>query len=93
MTEKKCKGCDGPLEVVEVRNALSRYGHGYICDGCGLKEAMQGDFIKDRETCPECADGENEPLVARMFEVHGTKDLVELLTCLHCGYRSPTVLE
>jgi hypothetical protein len=44
---KKCLGCGGPLDQEEVRNALSRYGHGYICSDCGTREALQGDFIKN----------------------------------------------
>ena len=42
---KKCIGCGGPMDPVEVRNALSRYKHGYICSNCGVTEAMTGDFI------------------------------------------------
>lgn len=41
-----CKGCGRALETDMVRNALSRYEHGYICSGCGTREAMEGDFIK-----------------------------------------------
>jgi hypothetical protein len=42
---KVCKGCKGPLRPKEAMNALSRYGHGYICSECGVREALQGNFI------------------------------------------------
>jgi hypothetical protein len=42
---KKCIGCSGPLNQEEVRNALSRYGHGYICSDCGVREALEAGFI------------------------------------------------
>jgi len=42
----ECKGCGGPLRTPEVHNSLSRYGHGYICSDCGMREAFDGDFIK-----------------------------------------------
>ena len=40
-----CKGCLSSLDPDQVRNALSRYDHGYICSDCGVKEAFEGDFI------------------------------------------------
>jgi hypothetical protein len=36
-----CKGCDR----VEELDALSRYGHGSICSDCGVREAVEGNFI------------------------------------------------
>lgn len=42
---KLCIGCTQELEPEEVRNALSRYDHGYICTDCGMVEAIDGDFI------------------------------------------------
>ncbi len=40
-----CPGCGGKLPKPIAHNALSRYGHGYICSDCGLTEAMRSDFI------------------------------------------------
>lgn len=40
-----CKGCHESLNTDIARNALSRYGHGYICSDCGRVEAAKGDFI------------------------------------------------
>lgn len=42
----KCAGCDNDLNPIQIRNALSQYKHGYICNNCGLMEAVTGDFIK-----------------------------------------------
>ena len=42
--ENKCPACNGKMETPEVRNALSRYKSVYICNKCGLKEALEGDF-------------------------------------------------
>lgn len=47
--QKKCLGCGWPMDPEEVRNALSRYKHGYICSECGVREALNGDFITDRQ--------------------------------------------
>jgi len=44
----KCKGCDGVMAEPVARNALSRYGHGYICSECGLREALEADFIGNK---------------------------------------------
>ncbi len=46
-----CKGCGGTADAKELNkdiamNSLSRYGHGYICSECGMREAFEGDFIK-----------------------------------------------
>lgn len=38
-----CKGCGE--ELMNIGVALSRYGHGDICSGCGIVEALKGDFI------------------------------------------------
>lgn len=43
MTEH-CKGCGE--ELTSIESALSRYGHGDICSECGVREALEGDFIK-----------------------------------------------
>lgn len=41
-----CDGdCGTQIAVPDPRNALSRYGHGQICTHCGLREALEGDFI------------------------------------------------
>ena len=47
--QKICKGCHNNLDQDEVRNALSRYKHGYICSQCGTREAFHGDFIKNNK--------------------------------------------
>lgn len=52
MKTEKCKGCKGPMRKEKVHNALSRYGHGYICSNCGTMEAMVGNFIKDKKNTP-----------------------------------------
>lgn len=44
---KKCIGCNGPMNPQEQYNAKSRYKHGYICHKCGTKEAFLGDFISE----------------------------------------------
>lgn len=44
-----CPGCTNPLRETPVHNKLSRYGHGYICNNCGTKEAFDGDWIKDKD--------------------------------------------
>lgn len=60
---KKCTGCfKDTLKEENAMNALSRYGHGYICSDCGTREAMTGDFIKantrsnvlNTVTCGDC---------------------------------------
>lgn len=48
--EFKCLGCKGEMNEIKAMNALSRYGHGYICRECGTKEALIGDFISLNET-------------------------------------------
>lgn len=42
-----CKGCGEELTSINER-ALSRYEHGDICPNCGVREAMQGDFITEK---------------------------------------------
>jgi hypothetical protein len=51
-TVRVCLGCGRPLNPDDGFNALSHYGHGYICGGvdypgadCGLRESYTGDFI------------------------------------------------
>ena len=39
-----CPVCDGSLEPELVMNSLSRYTDAYICNGCGNREAFEGDF-------------------------------------------------
>lgn len=40
-----CKGCGHKMPE---HPALSRYNHGEICSDCGLREALQGDFIASK---------------------------------------------
>lgn len=47
MIKNQCPGCKlATLDPVKVRNSLSRYCNLYICTGCGLREALEGDFMK-----------------------------------------------
>lgn len=54
---KVCPGYSGsdiidqPVELSYIIGypALSRYGHGDICSDCGVREALQGDFIGKRK--------------------------------------------
>jgi hypothetical protein len=44
-----CPACvEVTLRVPEVRNALSRYCHEYICSDCGTREALEGFFWSGR---------------------------------------------
>lgn len=54
LSENQCIGCGGDLHPETAMNALSRYGHGYICSECGRSEALEGDFINQRDN-PEQA--------------------------------------
>lgn len=40
---EKCKGCGE--ELTNIHPALSRYGYGDICPDCGVREALEGNFI------------------------------------------------
>ena len=50
-------------------------------------EAQQKQEEAESLCCPH---GHGE-MQYRMHEVNGTHDLVEMLTCLECGYKSPIV--
>lgn len=44
-----CKGCGEDLHGIAYHEtALSRYKHGKICSDCGVREAIDGDFIKEQ---------------------------------------------
>ncbi len=45
----ECSGCSAPhLESDAAGRALSRYGYGTLCSDCGVREALEGDFIGER---------------------------------------------
>ena len=48
LNDELCKGCGEMLKQPKALNALSRYGHGYICSSCGENEAFAGDFLNNR---------------------------------------------
>lgn len=50
MEDTLCPGCNlTPLDIENpAMDKLSRYGHGYICNSCGTKEAFLGDFISEK---------------------------------------------
>lgn len=67
------------------------------CRKCGIEiennitnPLMQCDKCYESNECPNCPDVE---LVTRMFDVDGTHDIVEMYTCLECGYKSPEVVK
>ena len=41
---EECLGCGEPQSN---HPAMSRYDHGDICSDCGMREAIEGDFIKN----------------------------------------------
>ena len=50
MTKKfqdRCPGCEKLLREIGTFPAQSRYGHGDLCSECGLREAIEGDFIRE----------------------------------------------
>ena len=42
---KECLGCGKPQSK---HPAISRYNHGDICSNCGMREALEGNFIKNK---------------------------------------------
>lgn len=43
--DEECPGCN---TTIEGYPALSRYRHGKLCSDCGVREALEGDFIGNR---------------------------------------------
>lgn len=54
MPSNQCPLCSGPMDPVEVRNALSRYVDRYICSPCGNREAVLGLPNKLHPSGREC---------------------------------------
>ena len=44
----RCPGCDCRFADLYSFPALSRYEHGDLCSECGRREALEGDFIRER---------------------------------------------
>ena len=86
-----CIGCkQQTMEAEEVRNSLSRYGHGYICNECGSREAFDGDFIAKAARTKNTlirTDGSREELP------NGELTLAEMYAAIGCDMVERVVLD